>query len=359
MAEKKKILYIVEAMGGGVFTYIVDLANAELKSLLPADEYSEARASTLNAFYTSPTVIKAMYEALSNMGLSKGNVLEPSCGVGNFMGLVPESIKSVAKQNNADARTLMRIYMMERFLERLAQSEYRDNFIIKGGILVTAMIGVAHRSTMDIDTSMKNLNLSAEDALRVVNQVKDIDLDDGVSFEVKDVSNIMDEMEYPGIRVTMNANVGRLITPLKIDISTGDVITPRAIEFNYDLLLEDRSISLWSYNLETILAEKLQTVLARGILNTRMRDFYDIRMLLDTYEDKVNKAVLKDAFAATCKKRGTDHLQEQAEEIIKIIEADEQLQVLWRAYQKKYSYAAEIDYASVISGVRKLMDWIR
>ena len=166
----------------------------------------------------------------------------------------------------------------------------------------------------------------------------------------------MDEMEYPGIRVTMNANVGRLITPLKIDISTGDVITPRAIEFNYDLLLEDRSISLWSYNLETILAEKLQTVLARGILNTRMRDFYDIRMLLDTYEDKVNKAVLKDAFAATCKKRGTDHLQEQAEEIIKIIEADEQLQVLWRAYQKKYSYAADIDYASVISGVRKLME---
>lgn len=272
------------------------------------------------------------------------------------MGFTPEQIKgrikSVAKQNNADARTLMRIYMMERFLERLAQSEYRDNFIIKGGILVTAMIGVAHRSTMDIDTSMKNLNLSAEDALRVVNRVKDIDLDDGVSFDVKDVSNIMDEMEYPGIRVTMNANVGRLITPLKIDISTGDVITPRAIEFNYDLLLEDRSISLWSYNLETILAEKLQTVLARGILNTRMRDFYDIRMLLDTYEDKVNKAVLKDAFAATCKKRGTDHLQEQAEEIIKIIEADEQLQVLWRAYQKKYSYAAETDYASVISGVR-------
>ena len=279
------------------------------------------------------------------------------------MGFTPEQIKgrikSVAKQNNADARTLMRIYMMERFLERLAQSEYRDNFIIKGGILVTAMIGVAHRSTMDIDTSMKNLNLSAEDALRVVNQVKDIDLDDGVSFDVKDVSNIMDEMEYPGIRVTMNANVGKLITPLKIDISTGDVITPRAIEFNYDLLLEDRSISLWSYNLETILAEKLQTVLARGILNPRMRDFYDIRMLLDTYEDKVNKAVLKDAFAATCKKRGTDHLQEQAEEIIKIIDADEQLQVLWRAYQKKYSYAAEIDYASVISGVRKLMDWIR
>ena len=274
------------------------------------------------------------------------------------MGFTPEQIKgrikSVAKQNNADARTLMRIYMMERFLERLAQSEYRDNFIIKGGILVTAMIGVAHRSTMDIDTSMKNLNLSAEDALRVVNQVKDIDLDDGVSFEVKDVSNIMDEMEYPGIRVTMNANVGRLITPLKIDISTGDVITPRAIEFNYDLLLEDRSISLWSYNLETILAEKLQTVLARGILNTRMRDFYDIRTLLFIYEQEIDIEVLKRAFDVTCKKRSTENLKEEAPRIMTIVRDDEQLHMLWKSYQKKYPYAADISYEDIMESIKLL-----
>ena len=278
------------------------------------------------------------------------------------MGFTPAQIKgkikSVAQKNHADARTLMRIYMMERFLERLAKSEYRDHFIIKGGILVTAMIGVANRSTMDIDTSVKNLNLSAQDALKVIDQVKEIDLDDGVSFEVKDVSNIMDEMEYPGIRITMNAIMGGLITPLKIDISTGDVITPRAIEFHYDLMLEDRSIMLWSYNLETILAEKLQTVLARGILNTRMRDFYDIRMLLDTQEDKIDQAVLKDAFAATCKKRGTSHLQEQAGEIIKSVEEDEQLRALWLSYQKKYSYAADMDYTGVIGGVRELLQFV-
>lgn len=278
------------------------------------------------------------------------------------MGFTPAQIKgkikSVAQKNHADARTLMRIYMMERFLERLAKSEYRDHFIIKGGILVTAMIGVANRSTMDIDTSVKNLNLSAQDTLKVIDQVKEIDLDDGVSFEVKAVSNIMDEMEYPGIRITMNAVMGGLITPLKIDISTGDVITPRAIEFHYDLMLEDRSIMLWSYNLETILAEKLQTVLARGILNTRMRDFYDIRMLLDTQEDKIDQAVLKDAFAATCKKRGTVHLQEQAGEIIKSVEEDEQLRALWLSYQKKYSYAADMDYAGVIGGVRELLQFV-
>lgn len=159
------------------------------------------------------------------------------------MGFTPEQIKgrikSVAKQNNADARTLMRIYMMERFLERLAQSEYRDNFIIKGGILVTAMIGVAHRSTMDIDTSMKNLNLSAEDALRVVNQVKDIDLDDGVSFEVKDVSNIMDEMEYKLLPlVPQDENFKELVKEVRA-VREQSVICPSALpEANVPELLE-------------------------------------------------------------------------------------------------------------------------
>ena len=180
------------------------------------------------------------------------------------MQLTPEQvkgrIKNVAKENKTDARTLMRIYMMERFLERVANSRYKDNFIIKGGMLVTAMVGVALRSTMDIDTSIKNQNLSAEDARRIVDEIKDIDLGDGVTFEVKEVSNIMDEMEYPGIRFTMNVVMGKLVTPMKIDISTGDVITPRAIDYKYKLLLDERSISLWSYNLETILADKKSTI---------------------------------------------------------------------------------------------------
>lgn len=221
------------------------------------------------------------------------------------MSLTPEQvkgrIKNLAKQKNADARVLIRIYMMERFLERVEKSDYRDNFIIKGGILVTAMIGVSLRSTMDIDTSIKNQNLSIEDAQEIIEKIISVDLDDGVAFEIKEVSEIMDEMEYPGVRFSMNAVMGKLITPIKIDISTGDVITPHAINFEYKLMLEERSIFLWSYNLETILVEKLQTILSRGVLNTRMRDYYDISMLLSLYKDEIDTNVLKQAFKATCK----------------------------------------------------------
>lgn len=278
------------------------------------------------------------------------------------MQLTPEQvkgrIKNVAKENKADARTLMRIYMMERFLERVSNSKYKDNFIIKGGMLVTAMVGVANRSTMDIDTSIKNQNLSAEDVRRIVDEMKDIDLGDGVTFEIKEVSSIMDEMEYPGIRFTMNAIMGKLITPMKIDISTGDVITPRAIEYPYKLLLDDRSIRLWSYNLETILAEKLQTVLARGLLNTRMRDFYDIRTLLSIYEQEIDENVLKDAFKATCKKRETENLKAEGSQIITAIEGDVQLHNLWKSYQKKYPYAADISYKDIMESTKSLFDKI-
>ena len=244
--------------------------------------------------------------------------------------------------------------MMERFLERVSNSKYKDNFIIKGGMLVTAMVGVANRSTMDIDTSLKNQNLSAKDARRIVDEIKDIDLGDGVTFEIKEVSNIMDEMEYPGIRFTMNAIMGKLVTPMKIDISTGDVITPRAIEYQYKLLLDDRSIRLWSYNLETILAEKLQTVLARGLLNTRMRDFYDIRTLLSIYEEEIDENVLKDAFEATCKKRETENLKVEGPQIITAIKEDVQLHNLWKSYQKKYPYAADISYEDIMESTKNL-----
>lgn len=276
------------------------------------------------------------------------------------MPLTPEQIKgrikNIAKDNNADARILLRIHMMERLLERISVSNYRNNFLIKGGLLVTALVGVSLRSTMDIDTSLKNFNLSENDAKRIITEIKDIDIGDGVTFEIKDSSSIMDEMEYPGIRITMNASMGKLVTPIKIDISTGDIVTPNPIEYRYKLLLEDRYINLQSYNLETVLAEKIQTVLARGVLNTRMRDFYDIRTLFLMYGDQIDTDTLKSAFNATCTNRGTHNLVQNAPEIISNIESDEHLRSLWVSYQRKFPYASDMSYGSVIDSLKVLRE---
>ena len=167
---------------------------------------------------------------------------------------------------------------------------------------MTSLVGISLRSTLDIDSTIKNQSISENDAKRMIDDICKIDIGDEVSFEVKDSSTIMDEMEYPGIRFTLNVIMDGLITPIKIDISTGDVITPRAIEYQYNFLLEDRTATLLSYNLETILAEKLQAILNRELLNTRMRDFYDIYVLFSMYENTINVDVLKETFYATCKK---------------------------------------------------------
>lgn len=274
------------------------------------------------------------------------------------MQLTPEQIKgrikNLAKQNNADARTLIRVYMMERFLERVSNSRYKDNLIIKGGLLVSSMVGVALRSTMDIDTSIQNYNLSTEDARSMIEEINSIEIDDGIKFEIKAISDIMDDMEYPGIRISMNAIFEKLITPIKIDISTGDVITPKAIEYEYKLILEDRSINLWSYNLETILAEKLQTVLARGVLNTRMRDFYDINILLSLYQERTDSVLLRKAFYATCENRVTNNLADNAEAIISSIKDDQNILKLWNSYSNKYPYAKNIQFNEIINSIEEL-----
>ena len=267
-------------------------------------------------------------------------------------------LKNVASKNGADARILLRMYMMERFLERVSVSEYKDNFIIKGGMLITSMIGLAMRSTMDIDTSIKNANVSANDVKTMVEKISAIDLDDGAGFKIREVSNIMDEMEYPGIRVSMEGYLDRVMTPLKIDVSTGDIITPGEIIYEYPLMLEERSIEVWSYNLETVLAEKLQTILARGILNTRLRDFYDIHVLLEVYREKIGVETIKAAFNATATKRETLQLIEQALEIVRNIKDDINMNRLWESYQRKYSYARDITFDSTIQSVRELVEII-
>ena len=200
-------------------------------------------------------------------------------------------IRNKAKGDSDKSGLLIRNYGMERFLERVTLSKYKDNFILKGGMLVAAMVGLDNRATMDIDTSIRNLPLDTEHAKKIVEEIAAVKIDDNIRFEIKDISNIMDEAEYGGVRLSLTAFLDTMKIPLKIDISTGDAITPAEITYRYKLMFEQRYISLWAYPLETVLAEKIETVLSRGVLNTRLRDFYDLYILQQT-ELQINRTTL-------------------------------------------------------------------
>lgn len=267
-------------------------------------------------------------------------------------------LKSLANKNHADARVLLRLFMMERFLERLSLSKYSEMFILKGGMLITAMIGISNRSTMDIDTTISGFDLTSEEAVSVVGEIIGIELNDGVSFSIEGSETIMDAMDYPGIRIEMTASLEKLTVPFKIDISTGDAITPSAIKYNYKTIIENRSINLCSYNIETVLAEKIQTILVRGALNTRMRDFYDVKILTDIYEHSINHIILKRAFEATSKERKTETLIENSSFTIGTIKEDKTMNSLWRKYQNKYQYASGISLEETLNSVMKIISII-
>lgn len=268
-------------------------------------------------------------------------------------------IRNLSKKKSADAQILMRNYMMERFLERMSVSEYKDKFILKGGMLVAAMVGLDARSTMDIDATIKGADVNVEAVERIITNIISVPMDDGVTFRVKQISEIMDEAEYPGVRISMETEFDGVRTPLKIDISTGDVITPREIQYSFKLMLEERTIDVWAYNLETVLAEKLETVISRNVTNTRMRDFYDIYILLKLYGNKLNANVLDEALRATAKKRETEKYMSNAVELFEEVQNDSNMLKLWNAYQKKFSYAEDISWDSVVGAVKGLYDVCR
>ena len=263
-------------------------------------------------------------------------------------------VRNLAKSTGIEAHVLIRRYMMERLLERISLSPYKDSFILKGGMLVSALVGVDTRATMDLDATVKGLPVTASDMERIVTEIISIPLDDGVQFRIKNVSDIMEEMEYSGVRISMEALLDNSVTLLKLDISTGDAITPREIRFPYKLMFEARRIPLMAYPLETVLAEKLETVLSRATLNSRMRDFYDIQVLREEYCHEIDKDMLDAALSATAKKRGSLHLLKEAESILRAIEASSDLRQLWQAYRKKYKYAEPYDWDSIILSVRGL-----
>lgn len=258
-----------------------------------------------------------------------------------------DKVKNISKGDNEVAKTLLRNFMMERFLERVSVSKYQNNFILKGGMLVASIIGVNLRATMDIDTTVKALPLNQEDARNIIEEICSIPLEDNVTFKIISVKEIMEEFDYPGIRMMLEATLDHMRQSIKIDISTDDVITPRAIQYEYKLMFEDRSISVLTYNIETLLAEKMQTILVRGIANTRMRDFYDVYEILKVNSVQVDEEVLKRAFEATCVKRNTILNKIIIKNVLVDIGKDVGLQELWGRFRDKYYFVQDLEWDGV------------
>ncbi|MGO1712685.1 MAG: nucleotidyl transferase AbiEii/AbiGii toxin family protein [Senegalia sp. (in: firmicutes)] len=197
-------------------------------------------------------------------------------------------INNMAKENNLISNIVLQNFMMERLLERIAISKYKDNFILKGGFLIAAMVGIDMRSTMDMDTTIKGITINGEIIEEILNEIILIDLDDNVSFRLKDIKNIHDISDYDDFRVSVEAQFFTIRVNMKIDITTGDVIIPREVEYSFKLMFEERDISIKAYNLNTILAEKIESILARNVANTRARDYYDVYILLTLRQNDVN-----------------------------------------------------------------------
>lgn len=259
-------------------------------------------------------------------------------------------IKNYAKSNNIAAQVVLQNYMFECFLARLSVPAYRDKFIVKGGMLIVAIVGRDTRSTMDLDTTLRNIPLTEEKITEALIDICKIEKNDDVMFGVKSVAPIRKDDVYGGYRVRIDAAYDTIITPLSIDISDGDVITPKAVKYEFcGSFDEDLRISLWGYNIETVIAEKMETILSRGVFITRPRDFYDVYILGTT--QKFDKEILKRALNATAQHRGSLEKISDVEGILRQISESAELNAMWVKYQSKFAYAKDISYESVMEVV--------
>ena len=267
-------------------------------------------------------------------------------------------IKNIAKEKHISAQLVMQNFMLERLLERISVSEYQQNFILKGGFLIAAMVGLDTRATMDMDATIKGLPVNEQTAREMFEEICKIELADDVTFSFRSIGEIREGDEYSGYRVSLSANYPPMSVPLKLDITTGDKITPKEIEYQFNLLLEDRSISVLAYNLETIMAEKLETVISRGDQNTRPRDYYDIYILTKLQYSNIEPNALKAALNATMEKRGSKVVVENYRRIMDIVRNSEVMRKQWNNYQRDFEYATDIAFVDACDAVVKLMDSI-
>ena len=265
-------------------------------------------------------------------------------------------LRNLSKDKGINAEILLRNFMLERLLERISISKYKDQFVLKGGMLIAAIVGIDARATMDMDATIMGFELTEEKLESIFNEILSIPMDDGVHMKLTKLEDIRDEAEYPGMRISIESIFDKTRQTMKVDITTGDKITPRAIEYKFQLLLEDRAISILAYNLETIFAEKLETILSRGVANTRMRDYYDVHILMELHEQNLNDELLNEAFVKTAKNRGTfDNIKNNNSEYLQAIESSEVLLNLWERYRVNNDYALDISWKDALKSMKRVL----
>lgn len=266
-------------------------------------------------------------------------------------------IRDLSKKTSVEAEILLRSFMLERLLERIAVSKYKNNFLLKGGMLVASMVGISTRSTMDMDTTIKGQRLTTSELTAIIEEILNAPIDDGVRLSFRGIEEIREEADYPGYRVSIGAVLDKTRQILKVDITTGDLVTPKEIEYEFKLMFEDRAISIMAYNAETVLAEKFQTIVTRGVANTRMRDFYDIYIL--TVNKQFDAAIFIAALDKTVEKRGTAKQMEDTNDVISRTEKDPIMMSFWQRYRKNYLYAADVTWEMAMDAVKALADLVK
>ena len=266
------------------------------------------------------------------------------------------AIRNLAKKKGIHAQEVLQIFMFERIIERLSASPYKDRFILKGGLLISAILGVAERTTMDMDTTVKGLPMDEQNIRKAISEILNQPVDDGIEFQLLDLTPIREDDEYENFRASIQAAYGKMKIPMKIDITTGDEITPKEIQFSYPFLFDDRRVMVKAYTQETILAEKYETIIRRNVGNTRARDFYDLHLLYRLYRENADWNLLKQAVLATAKKRDSLSVLQDTERILLALEESTVLQDLWKRYQTQNLYAREITYPAIMESVKEFAE---
>ena len=268
-----------------------------------------------------------------------------------------KSIISKKAQGNSDiSQQYYQLFYFERILERISKSNYRGQIILKGGLLLTSIIGDDERTTKDMDATLKGIRLSKEDVLKVFEEILKIDVNDDVTFKIISVKDIRLEDEYGGFRLNILSLLGNNKTYVTIELTTGDVITPKEMKYNYNSIFENKKIPIMSYTLETFLAEKFHTIVSRGLLNTRLKDFYDVYIIISTKYNELNENNLADAIKNTFKKRNTNIDIKQFNDIINELAISDDMNYLWQEYALKYSYAKQVKFEDTIKAINKIIN---